>query len=255
MHSTEHWGCAAVALLAGVFLVMVPTLRAQQSSPVPPPVVPPATGLPAVSSPSVPAVQPRFVVLLDPAHGGSETGARLNDRLLEKDVVLTLSVRLRSALNSRGIQVVGTRESDVLLAPLNRAEVANHAGAAACIIIHATATGTGVHLFTSSLARTASARFLPWQTAQSGSVAQSLRLSSEINSAMAHAEIPVALGETSLQPLDSFACPAVAVEVAPLLAVNGSEPVALSDPAYQKRIVDALAAALLQWRDDWRQQP
>ncbi len=256
MLSTE--GCQSGGVLRAVLLCL-PLLAAQpvraQQAPPAPVLMPPAAGLPSVPAAPPASVQPRFVVVLDPAHGGSQAGATITDRLLEKDVVLSLSVRLRSALTSRGIPVVATRESDVALTPLARAETANHASAAACIILHATATGTGVHLYTSSLTRTASSRFLPWQTAQSGSVAQSLRLSSEINSAMAHAEIPVALGQTSLQPMDSFACPAVAVEVAPLAAAGSSPAAPLSDPAYQKSIVDALAAALLQWRDDWRQQP
>jgi len=217
----------------------------------------PAAPLPApFPSAPPPPVQPRFQVVLDAAHGGSDTGARLGDRLLEKDVVLALSVGLRSILSARGIAVTTTRESDANLTAVNRAEAANHAVAAACISLHATATGSGVHLFTSSLAATQpGSRFLPWQTAQSGSITQSLRLSSEINSAMAHAQVPVSLGRTSIEPLDSFACPAVAVEVAPLAAVKGSPGAPLSDASYQARIVDALAGAIQQWREDWRQQP
>ena len=95
---------------------------------------------------------------------------------------------------------------------------------------------------------------MPWQSAQSGHITQSLRLSSEINSAMAHAQVPVSLGRTSMQPLDSFACPAVAVEIAPLVKL-AKIPAALSDSAYQTHIVEALAAAIQQWREDWRQQP
>ncbi len=51
-------------------------------------------------------------------------------------------------------------------------------------------------------------------------------------------EIPVTLGRTALQPLDSFTCPAVVVEISPL---SGTAHVtALSDPAYQDRIVAAI---------------
>jgi N-acetylmuramoyl-L-alanine amidase len=203
----------------------------------------------------LPSVQPHFSVVLDAAHGGNDSGARLEEQLQEKDVVLALSVRLRSMLSARGIPVLTTREADANVAPLQRAQVANHAVAAACISLHATATGNGVHLFTSSLAPTVPSRFLPWQSAQSGYITQSLRLSSEINSAMAHAEVPVSLGRTSIQPLDSFACPAVAVEIAPLAGVQGGSTASLSNSAYQTRIVEAIAAAIQQWREDWRQQP
>jgi N-acetylmuramoyl-L-alanine amidase len=177
----------------------------------------------------------------------------LSDRLLEKDLALNLSVRLRSMLAAHGISVVTTRESDAAISALNRAEVANHVGAAACITLHATTSGSGVHLFTASLTQIPMTRFLPWETAQGAYAEQSLRLSSEVDSAMTHAEIPVTLGRTALQPLDSFTCPAVVVEISPL-SVSGKV-TALSDSAYQDRIVAAMAAALEQWQRDWRQQP
>ena len=80
-----------------------------------------------------------------------------------------------------------------------------------------------------------------------------MRLSSEFDSALTHAEIPVTLGRTALQPLDSFTCPAVPIELSPL-NLNGKV-TALSNPEYQDRIVAALAAAVEQWQRDWRQQP
>lgn len=200
-------------------------------------------------------MQPQYVVVLDAAHGGSDGGAQFSDKLLEKDLTLGFSIRLRQALASRGIQVVTTRDTDIALPMTTRAETANHAMAAACITLHATATGSGVHLFTSSLAPTAYAKFLSWDSAQSAYVTQSLRLSSEISAALGHAAVPVTLGRTSLQPMDSLACPAVAVEMAPLEAGNTTKATPLTDVSYQNRIIDALTGALMQWKNDWRQQP
>ncbi len=196
---------------------------------------------------------PRFAVVIDAAHGGTDGGARLADRQLEKDLVLALSTRLRSALTAHGIYVVTTRESDNAIPALNRAETANHVNAAACIDLHATTSGSGVHLFTASLTQIPLTRFLPWETAQGAYAEQSLRLSSEFDSAMTHAQVPVTLGRTALQPLDSFTCPAVVVEFSPLHASGKITP--LSDPAYQDRIIAAMAAAVEQWQRDWRQQP
>ena len=210
----------------------------------------PVTVIPA---PAVVRPAPRFAVVIDAAHGGADSGARLSDHLLEKDLTLTLSVRLRSMLGAHGIYVVTTRESDSAIPALNRAETANHVGAAACITLHATTSGSGVHLFTASLTPIPMTRFLPWETAQGAYAEQSLRLSSEFDSAMTHAEIPVTLGRTALQPLDSFTCPAVVVEVSPLNSAG--QVTALSDPGYQDRIVAAMAAAVEQWQRDWRQQP
>ena len=229
--------------------ILVPLLAGAQTTPPPPPPPAPPPAQPSVVKPS----PPRFGVVIDAAHGGSDSGARLSDHLLEKDLVLTLSVRLRSTLAAHGIYVVTTRESDSAIPALNRAETANHVGAAACITLHATTSGSGVHLFTSSLTQIPLTRFLPWDTAQGAYAEQSLRLSSEFDSALTHAEIPVTLGRTALQPLDSFTCPAVAIELSPL-NINGKV-TALSDPGYQDRIVAALAAAVEQWQRDWRQQP
>ena len=243
MHWIEGGRQAGGCLAIGFLLAPLASTLASAQSPSNAPPAPPA----------VVRAAPRFAVVIDAAHGGADSGARLSDHLLEKDLVLTLSVRLRSMLSAHGIYVVTTRESDGAIPALNRAEAANHVGAAACITLHATTSGSGIHLFTASLTPIPMTRFLPWETAQGAYAEQSLRLSSEVDSAMTHAEIPVTLGRTALQPLDSFTCPAVVVEISPL---SGTAHVtALSDPGYQDRIVAALAAAVEQWQRDWRQQP
>lgn len=205
----------------------------------------------AACAPLEAADRGRFVVVLDPAHGGLNTGARISNHLLEKDLVLKLSKSLRSKLAARKIDVITTRNSDVTLSATDRAQIANRAGAQACITLHATTSGTGVHLFTSSLAPVPLIRFLPWETAQGAYVQESLRLSSEINTAMTKARIPVILGRTALEPLDSFTCPAAAVEAAPLIHSGDVTP--LSDADYQNQIVDALASAIEQWQRDFSQ--
>lgn len=236
----------------------LPMLLAGQAAQTPPapantPVMP-ASPVPAPPAPFAPPVTPRFLILVDAAHGGTNTGARLASGLLEKDLTLDLTVRLRSMLAARGIDVSTTRNSDMSVSAVARAEIADRTPFAACIIIHATATGSGVHLYTSSLAPTPPLKFMPWQTAQSAYITQSLKLSSDIDSALAHAEIPVTLGRTALQPMDSFACPAVAVEIAPLQAGASAGAQPISDEAYQRAILGALAAAMDEWRKDWRQQ-
>ncbi len=216
------------------------------------------------AQPGTGAPQPaRYVLLLDAAHGGPESGARLRDQpgdqLFEKDLVLALSVRLRSMLTARGVSVVTTRESDSSLAPGARAGIANRAHAAACLLLHATTSGTGVHLYTAALAPAGTGGpgggLRPWATAQAAFLTQSLKLSSDLSTALGHAAIPVTLGSVSLQPVDSMACPAVIVELAPLLPRRGKGGAALGDADYQTRLVDALGGALEQWRADWKAQP
>jgi N-acetylmuramoyl-L-alanine amidase len=196
--------------------------------------------------------QPQFLIVLDAAHGGTDTGAHLAERLDEKDLALALTIRLRSILSARGVSVATTRESDATLPPAKRAALANAHKATACLILHASDSGSGIHLFTSSLPPAKPATFLPWDQAQAAYLPQSLRWAAEINTAMTHAGVPVTLGRTAMQPLDNMTCPAAAVEIAPLTK-DGAITAALSDPDYQSRILAGLAAAVESWRHDWTQ--
>lgn len=207
----------------------------------------------AQAPPTVKAPPPNFVVVLDAAHGGNDAGANL-DGQPEKAFTLAMSIRLRSLLGARGISVVTTRESDVTVDPLHRAEIANHAKAQACLTLHASETGTGVHLYTSSLAPARSVLFEPWKTAQSAWIRRSVALEGVLNSAAQHAGLTVTLGRTVVGAMDSMTCPAVAVEIAPGTQAGGvsgaSVPGSLADADYQAQVADALAAALLEWREE-----
>jgi N-acetylmuramoyl-L-alanine amidase len=196
------------------------------------------------------APTPRFVVVLDAAHGGDDLGARLGNQA-EKDLTLALSVKLRSLLVARGISVVTTRESGADVDADRRAEIANRANAAACLNLHAalvnSKSGPAVHLFLSSLAPAADARFVPWRRAQSAWIRRSTELAGELNSALTHAGITVTLGQTALPAIDSMACPAVAIEIAPQRQTDATS---ADDAGFEAQVAEALAAALVEWRVD-----
>jgi N-acetylmuramoyl-L-alanine amidase len=214
-----------------------------------------AAGSFAAAQPAPPAPTARFVVVIDAAHGGDDPGGRLNGTD-EKTLTLALSVRLRSLLAARGIQVVTTRESDATIDPNRRAELANHANAQACLSLHAAQSGSGAHLFVSSLSPAQPTRIAAWKTAQAAWVTRSLALAGTLNSALLHAGLTVTMARTTLPTVDSMTCPAVAIEIAPetpQLRDSGQQtPGALDDPNYQARIAEALAAALLEWRTEAR---
>jgi len=207
----------------------------------------------ATAAPAPAAPANRFVVVLDAAHGGDDTGGHSGD-WTEKSFTLALSVRLRSLLTARGFAVVTTRESDTTLTSERRIEIANHAGAQACLDLHASLSGTGIHLFVSSLAAQAPVRFEPWRTAQAAFVTHSLALAGVLNSALQRTGTPVTLGRTALPVIDSLTCPAVAVEISPESTTNrpASESAtdSLNDAGYQARAAEALSAALVEWRSD-----
>ena len=209
-----------------------------------------ASQLPAQAPP---APQARFVVVLDAAHGGDDSGGRLSSGQPEKAITLALSVRLRSLLAARGIQVVTTREQDAAVDLNRRAEIANHANSQACLSLHGSESGSGVHLFVSSLAPVQPARFAAWKTAQAAWITRSLALAGVLNSDLLHAGMTVSLGRTSLLAVDSMACPAVAVEIAPERTADHKITAELDNPDYQARVAGALAAALLEWRTEAHQ--
>jgi N-acetylmuramoyl-L-alanine amidase len=207
----------------------------------------------------------RDLVVLDPAHGGQDAGATLGDKIYEKDVTLAIAARLRATLTAAGFTVVATRDSDSVdpnpMTYDQRAEIANRAHALACLVIHATASGPGVHLYTSALQPpeedsssnlplTPRVAFVPvpWEMAQTASVSQSLRLASDLSAALGKANLPVVSGREPVRPLDNLECPAVAIELAPL-PVAGSDATPVTDAEYQQRVAATLTAALQAWRD------
>ncbi len=64
-------------------------------------------------------------VIIDPGHGGKNPGAVGRRGLKEKDVVLDIAKRLKRRLNTAGINVVLTRESDRFLSLSQRSQIAN----------------------------------------------------------------------------------------------------------------------------------
>jgi len=77
------------------------------------------------------------VVAIDPGHGGIDNGKVSENGVREKDVNLELSMMLRSRLVSElGVEVVLTRQEDVLVPFDQRVETANRAGADVFISMH-----------------------------------------------------------------------------------------------------------------------
>ncbi len=197
----------------------------------------------------------RNIILLDPAHGGTDGGARIGDTTLEKNVTLALAFRLRSLLVARGFTVVMTRDSDAATEPNapstpltldDRAGIANHARAAACLLLHATGRGMGVHLYHSELEPTpAEAALLPWLTAQSAWIPASRAFEGQMNAALGRSKIQLVSSTASVRPVDSLTCPALVVELAP----GTDTPNSINDAAYQSRIAAAIAGALVVWKD------
>src|SRR5690348_2523204 len=117
---------------------------------------------------SAPAQRP-FVILIDPAHGGSDTGALITPTAAEKDINLNVARRLKQELNARGIQAQLLRDADVTISADQRAASANSVDPALYVALHASSLGPGIRVFTAMLPSAGDSKgpFVAWEIAQS----------------------------------------------------------------------------------------
>jgi N-acetylmuramoyl-L-alanine amidase len=91
-------------------------------------------------------------VVIDPGHGGHDTGTIGPNGLMEKDLVLDVALRLGTLITQRlGAQVVYTRSDDVFIPLEDRTRIANDEKADLFISIHANSSpepsATGVETY------------------------------------------------------------------------------------------------------------
>lgn len=188
---------------------------------------------------------PSFVVVVDPAHGGSDSGARITPTLAEKDITLSLARRLRSELQSRHIAVDLLRDGDSDPSFDDRATKTNLERPALFICLHAE-PGTVVNIYTPALPVALSKAidkksFLPWPTAQQAFLSQSAALAPRIAESIGKREIPAQVRPAFLEPMRFIAAPAVAVEVP-------ADRHGLRIP--EEQIAGAIAEAVMVWKAD-----
>jgi N-acetylmuramoyl-L-alanine amidase len=211
----------------------------------PTPAPPPKDQAFYVNQPPAVPKPPRNIILIDPAHGGDDTGAQLPNNAVEKEVTLAFASRLKPLLTAAGFTVLTTHDTDANLSTEIRAGIANHSRAIACLILHATSSGAGIHIATSALPDDPAPPHnpIPWDTAQTASLPQSLRLANELGLALDQSKLPILLIRASTPPLDNLTCPAAAIELAPL-----NKDTAVTDTAYQQQAAQAIATALTSYR-------
>ncbi|BAZ69062.1 MAG: N-acetylmuramoyl-L-alanine amidase [Pelatocladus maniniholoensis HA4357-MV3] len=116
--------------------VVLPPLP--QANPQPLPVPNPKNPDTVVQSPA-PRPNPRgkVIVVIDPGHGGKDSGAPGIGGLLEKDVVLPIGKRIAAILEQNGIQTVLTRDADFFVELQGRVDIAERANATLFVSVHA----------------------------------------------------------------------------------------------------------------------
>jgi len=83
----------------------------------------------------------RFLVVIDPGHGGKDPGAIGIGGLQEKNVILPISLEVTRILQQQGIDVRLTRDSDFFVTLQGRTDLANRIDADLFVSIHANSMG------------------------------------------------------------------------------------------------------------------
>ncbi|NJL64821.1 MAG: N-acetylmuramoyl-L-alanine amidase [Methylacidiphilales bacterium] len=83
----------------------------------------------------------RLVVIIDPGHGGKDSGAPGIGGTLEKNIILPIGIRVAQILQQNGVQAVMTRNSDYFVTLQGRVDMAERANADVFVSIHANSAG------------------------------------------------------------------------------------------------------------------
>jgi N-acetylmuramoyl-L-alanine amidase len=124
---------------------------AEQVAAIPPPSLVPAL---KPTLPTTESVPKKKVVVIDPGHGGIDSGTLAVDGSMEKNLVLDEGKRLARALQLRGYTVHMTRDTDIYIPLRERVNIARGYGADLFISLHADSnpdtTVSGASIYTLS---------------------------------------------------------------------------------------------------------
>lgn len=252
--------------------------------PTPPPAPPPKQlQTPAPAPPPAPlseedkrTIERLIVVALDPGHGGEDPGAIGPSGLREKDVVLAISLKLRDRLNAvPGMRAMLTREQDFYVPLHERVQKARRVQADLFVSIHADAfmrpeaSGASVFALSSRGASSAAARWMAQRENASdlvgginlevadkqvmgalldmstqAQIKDSLRVGREVLKRIGHVGKlhKPHVEQAGFAVLKAPDIPSILVETA--FISNPQEEKLLRDPAYQAKLIDALALGI-----------
>jgi N-acetylmuramoyl-L-alanine amidase len=198
------------------------------------------------------------VIVLDPAHGGTDPGARGENGPIEKDVVLQFARAARVELVRQGYRVVLTRDDDSNPSYDDRAAIANSYHDAILISLHVSSTGmpgTARAYFYqfwspfsplskppaleadqtaegSPAARASPSSLVPWNEAQRSYADASHRLADQVQIQLAQpfSGSPAISRGGAIRELRSVAAPAVAIEISSVAVTDTGSLMAMAAP-------------------------
>jgi N-acetylmuramoyl-L-alanine amidase len=181
----------------------------------------PATQTPAAGTPSGQAAQRQApsIVVLDPAHGGTDLGARGTAGIRESEIVLQFAAQVRTALESQGFQVMQTRQGNENPSFDDRSAIANSQRGAVFVSLHIGSTGlpgtVRVYVMSDLPTSNDGNGLIPWDRAQAPFVPLSRRWGDLVQGFLSQRfkGSPSAARTGAVRQLRTTAAPAIAVEV------------------------------------------
>lgn len=159
------------------------------------------------------------IVVLDPAHGGTDLGARGTGGIQESEITLEFATQVRRALEQQGFQVVQTRQGNDNPSFDDRSAIANAQRGAVFITLHIASTGIPgtVRVYVNSDLPPVSKTngFIPWDLAQAPFLGLSRKLGDLVQGMLTQRfkGSPDAAQTAAIRQLRTTAAPAIAVEV------------------------------------------
>jgi len=220
-----------------IFAAQAPTQQAPVTPPTqsaapqtPPSATPPAsTQTPAQTTPPPMAHLGLNIVVLDPAHGGTDPGARGTGGIRESEIVLDFAAQVKRALESQGFQVVQTRQGNENPSFDDRSAIANAQSGAVFVTLHIASTGLPgtAHVYVNSdlPAATNAGGLIPWDRAQTPFQGLSRKLGDLVQVLLAQRfkGSPSAAQTAAVRQLRTTAAPAIAVEISSVVVENRAD--------------------------------
>jgi N-acetylmuramoyl-L-alanine amidase len=159
------------------------------------------------------------VVVLDPAHGGTDPGARGTGGVRESDLVLEFSDPVRRALEAQGLRVRQTRQGNDDPSLDDRSAMANAQRGTVFVTLHVSSTGlpgtVRVYTMTDFPPMTDATGMLAWDRAQAPFLELSRKLGDLVQGQLSQQfkGSPSTAQTAAVRQLRTTAAPAIAVEV------------------------------------------
>lgn len=201
------------------------------------------------------APAPFTLVVLDPGHGGQDSGATCGP-IYEKDLTLDVAQRVDRLLQAQGLATLMTRVGDSYVSLQDRAAVTNRARDCIFVSIHfneSKKTASGVETYFAEQQAPPAPRLVSWIPFFQGPASESPTLASQtlagfIQEAMiARTKAPNrGIKAEQLFVLDHVSVPAVLVEAGFL---NKEEIAKVESTDYRDQMAAAISEGILRYRD------